>query len=265
MKKFWIFVIVCTGTLFAFAQTRNTITEDYILKYRQIAIENEQDYGIPCSITLAQGIIESASGRSSLAKEGNNHFGIKCHNSWQGERMYKDDDKKNDCFRVYASAEESYTDHSLFLAKGQRYQSLFAIDKSDYVAWAKGLKSAGYATNPQYAQLLINIIEVYDLDKVKNNDYYLLNTDRLNAQGEPLIAENKPTIDNQSQTTSEKEELKSEKKKKSLWQALFGDTKWYKRRHESQIEKRRREMDEKIQKMIDEQDVQRTDFEIDFE
>ena len=128
MKRFLFYCTAILCVLISHSQTKNNATEDYIIKYKDIAIEHEQLYGIPSSITLAQGIIESVSGRSSLAKEGNNHFGIKCHQNWDGKRMYKDDDKKNDCFRVYDTPEESFTDHSLFLRNGRRYQFLFELD-----------------------------------------------------------------------------------------------------------------------------------------
>ena len=120
--------------------------------------------GIPASITLAQGILESGNGNSSLAREANNHFGIKCTTEWKGKTILKDDDEKDDCFRVYTSSEESFRDHSEFL-KRKRYASLFELDKNDYKGWADGLKQAGYATNPRYAELLITLVERYDLDK----------------------------------------------------------------------------------------------------
>jgi LysM repeat protein len=119
-------------------------------------------YGIPASITLAQGIIESGSGNSSLARFANNHFGIKCTSDWKGKGYYKDDDKADDCFRVYKDARESYRDHSEFL-KRKRYSALFELDKNDYRNWALGLKQAGYATNPKYPDMLINIIDKYQL------------------------------------------------------------------------------------------------------
>ena len=119
-------------------------------------------YGIPASITLAQGILESGSGSSSLAKYANNHFGIKCTSDWKGKAYYKDDDKSDDCFRVYKDARESFKDHSEFL-KRKRYAFLFELDKNDYKNWAIGLKTAGYATNPKYPDLLIGIIEKYKL------------------------------------------------------------------------------------------------------
>jgi hypothetical protein len=137
-------------------------TLTYIDAYKGVAIDEMNAYGIPASITLAQGIIESGSGNSSLAKYANNHFGIKCTSEWKGKGYYKDDDKNNDCFRVYKDAKESYKDHSEFL-KRKRYSALFELDKNDYVNWAKGLKQAGYATNPKYPDMLINTIEKYQL------------------------------------------------------------------------------------------------------
>lgn len=139
--------------------------QQYIEKYKDIAIREMKSYGIPASITLAQACLESGDGNSSLATEGNNHFGIKCHDSWAGDKMYHDDDKKGECFRVYKQAEESFTDHSDFLRYRARYASLFDLDPKDYKAWAEGLKKAGYATNPQYAQALIKIIEDFQLYK----------------------------------------------------------------------------------------------------
>lgn len=123
-----------------------------------VAIEQMNVHGIPASITLAQGILESGNGNSKLAKEGNNHFGIKCH-GWEGEKMYQDDDTKNECFRVYKNAKESYLDHSAFLKKHQRYAFLFNYKSTDYKNWAKGLKDAGYATSSTYAEALIKLIE----------------------------------------------------------------------------------------------------------
>ena len=135
----------------------------YVNKYKDIAIEQMLSYRIPASITLAQGLLESGAGTSRLATQGNNHFGIKCH-TWTGKRMYMDDDKKGDCFRVYDNARQSFVDHSDFLTK-TRYQSLFKLSIRDYKGWARGLKSCGYATNPKYADNLIEIIELYGLYK----------------------------------------------------------------------------------------------------
>ena len=142
--------------------------KDYILKYKDWAIREMNRTGIPASITLGQGILESGDGNSNLAIKANNHFGIKCHSDWTGKRFKHDDDKRNECFRKYNSAEDSYRDHSDFLTGKQRYASLFELDPADYKAWAKGLKKAGYATHPKYDDLLIGIIEsnqLYQYDK----------------------------------------------------------------------------------------------------
>jgi len=137
-------------------------TLSYIETFKAVAIQEMNAFGIPASITLAQGILESGSGNSSLAKFANNHFGIKCTSDWKGKAYYKDDDQTNDCFRVYKDARESYKDHSEFL-KRKRYSFLFELDKNDYKNWAIGLKTAGYATNPKYPDLLIGVIEKYKL------------------------------------------------------------------------------------------------------
>ena len=137
---------------------------DYVEQWKSEAIQQMQEHNIPASITLAQGILESGSGNSELAVKGKNHFGIKCH-GWTGKKMYMDDDAKGECFRVYKSASESYKDHSLFLNKYDRYAFLFDLEVTDYKGWAKGLKKAGYATNPQYPQLLIKLIEDLDLSQ----------------------------------------------------------------------------------------------------
>ena len=138
----------------------------YIAKYKDIAKREMKEYSVPASITLAQGILESKSGKSRLAIEGNNHFGIKCHDNWKGEKILHDDNKAQECFRKYNNPEESFKDHSQFLAKRKRYAFLFRLPITDYVAWAKGLKKAGYATDPTYPDKLIYIIEKYHLDKL---------------------------------------------------------------------------------------------------
>ena len=150
--------------------------QQYIDKYASIAIREMQNYGIPASITMAQGILESNNGNSYLAKEANNHFGIKCHD-WVGPSVNRDDDDYNECFRKYQHPLASFEDHSLFLAKRERYAFLFEYDVDDYKAWAKGLKKAGYATNPKYPQLLIRIIE--------ENHLYLL--DRQSLAGHKVV------------------------------------------------------------------------------
>jgi flagellum-specific peptidoglycan hydrolase FlgJ len=141
---------------------RSTSAEAYIAHFKDIAISEMDEYGIPASIKLAQALLESGNGNSSLARNSNNHFGIKCTTTWQGRTVLKSDDNPDDCFRVYNNPEESFRDHSEFLLRA-RYSALFKLDKDDYVGWARGLKSAGYATNPRYAELLISLIERYDL------------------------------------------------------------------------------------------------------
>ena len=138
-------------------------TEEYIEKYKDVAIKKMKEYHIPASITLAQGILESGSGNSRLARKANNHFGIKCHKDWHGKKFYMDDDEKHECFRKYKNPAESFRDHSRFLTQRGRYSFLFDYDIIDYKSWAYGLKKAGYATNPKYPKLLIGIIERYDL------------------------------------------------------------------------------------------------------
>lgn len=136
--------------------------EQYIEQWKDVAVQQMLTHKIPASITLAQGILESGFGNSDLARLANNHFGIKCH-GWEGKKYFKDDDAKQECFRSYKQASESYRDHSLFLTGRSRYASLFDLDVTDYKGWAKGLKKAGYATNPNYAELLIDLIEKHEL------------------------------------------------------------------------------------------------------
>jgi len=135
----------------------------YLNKYSILAVDEMNRTGIPASITLAQGMLESNYGRSRLATQGNNHFGIKCHSSWTGMKIYHDDNRRGECFRAYGSADESFRDHSDFLVNGSRYRELFSLSKTDYKGWARGLKKAGYATDPKYADLLIRKIEEYRL------------------------------------------------------------------------------------------------------
>lgn len=137
----------------------------YIEKYKNTAMEEMQIYKIPASITLAQGILESSSGRSELTNKSNNHFGIKCHKGWEGDKTYHDDDHKGECFRVYEDPRKSFRDHSLFLAYRTRYSKLFKYKQGDYVSWAKGLSEAGYATDRRYPAKLIALIEKYELHK----------------------------------------------------------------------------------------------------
>jgi len=139
------------------------VVSTYIDNYSKIAKEEMLQYGIPASITLAQGILESGAGRGTLPKRANNHFGIKCHSSWTGERVFHDDDEAQECFRKYKDPKYSYRDHSLFLTGRSRYKNLFTLKKDDYKGWARGLKKAGYATDPKYPNKLISIIERYNL------------------------------------------------------------------------------------------------------
>ena len=162
MRRFFVcFLILCSGYIFA-QNKRNADIVKYVDDYKDIAIRQMRAHRIPASITLAQGILESGAGKSELARRSNNHFGIKCGASWSGKTIKYDDDERNECFRVYKSAEDSYEDHSRFLKK-PRYQSLFSLDPLDYKSWARGLKACGYATSPVYANSLIKIIETYEL------------------------------------------------------------------------------------------------------
>lgn len=160
MRNFFVFVAMLLLPMGLLAQSAQ---EKYIEKYSAVAVEEMLRSGVPASITLAQGLLESGAGLSKLASEGNNHFGIKCHKGWEGDTYYMDDDEKNECFRKYDDVEQSFRDHSEFLCGRSRYAALFDLDITDYEGWAKGLKAAGYATNPKYAQLLIDRIKLYDL------------------------------------------------------------------------------------------------------
>ena len=151
----------------------NKHTLQYVRKYAPLAVLEMHEYKIPASITLAQGILESGNGRSELASKSNNHFGIKCHTGWKGQKVYHDDDEKGECFRKYKYVQTSYKDHSKFLTTRRRYAGLFKLRKTDYKGWAKGLKKAGYATDKKYPKKLIRIIETYELyefDKFTKKD-----------------------------------------------------------------------------------------------
>ena len=159
-----IVLLLCLFLPLALTAQKITV-EEYIESYKDIAMREMREHKIPASITLAQGILESGAGNSALAREAKNHFGIKCHKGWEGKTYTMDDDEKDECFRQYKNAEESFRDHSLFLTGRSRYADLFKLDIMDYEGWAKGLKGAGYATNPKYAQLLIERIQLYGLDR----------------------------------------------------------------------------------------------------
>ncbi len=156
-------ILVCAVFGYNTLAAQNPAIIRYINTYKFLAIQEMQRTGVPASIKLAQGILETQAGESDLVKRSNNHFGIKCKTGWSGNKVYHDDDEKGECFRAYASAEDSYRDHSDFLKRSQRYAFLFQLDPADYKDWAKGLKKAGYATNPKYTQQLIKYIEAYDL------------------------------------------------------------------------------------------------------
>ena len=165
MKRYLISLLTIFVCLSLQAQTRNKQYEDYIKQYRDLAVDEMKKYHIPASITLAQGLLESGAGQSTLARKSNNHFGIKCGSDWRGKTVRHNDDARGECFRAYKHPKQSYEDHSKFLAGRPRYASLFKLKITDYKGWARGLKKAGYATDPRYAQRLIDIIELYDLDK----------------------------------------------------------------------------------------------------
>ncbi|MBF4508713.1 glucosaminidase domain-containing protein [Flavobacterium sp. JLP] len=184
--------------------SKTVVTSDlinnYILQYKDIAMGNMQKYGIPASIILAQGILESGAGKGDLALEANNHFGIKCHKDWLGESVRHDDDSAQECFRKYKEAAESYRDHALFLVGKNRYATLFTYEKDDYKSWAKGLRTAGYATDPNYPDKLISYIERYNLHQydcqVTGKDYTPINksTSVKNSPSNSNSSSNDPNI-----------------------------------------------------------------------
>jgi flagellum-specific peptidoglycan hydrolase FlgJ len=164
-------ILTCAFLILGFQRpvfAQSEVRLAYIERFKDIAIFEMQTHKIPASIKLAQGILESGDGSSRLARDANNHFGIKCHTDWTGKRVYHDDDEKGECFRKYKDPAESYRDHSLFLVERSRYRALFELEITDYKAWAKGLRAAGYATNPKYSDLLIRIIEDYQLYQYDN-------------------------------------------------------------------------------------------------
>ena len=172
MKKFLFliaFVLLSSCSAYKITPTNDNTVENkinlYIKKFAPAAVKNMRFYRIPASITLAQGVLESGYGEGTLAKKANNHFGIKCHKGWKGKSIRHDDDAKNECFRSYKNPLRSYRDHSLFLVDRDRYSSLFKLKRKDYKGWARGLKAAGYATDPKYAEKLISLIERFKLNR----------------------------------------------------------------------------------------------------
>jgi len=185
----------------------NKYSLQYIKKYAPIAVSEMYKYNVPASITLAQGILESGNGRSQLASKSNNHFGIKCHTGWKGAKVYHDDDEKGECFRKYKYVESSYEDHSQFLSGRRRYASLFALRKTDYKGWSKGLKKAGYATDKNYPKKLIKIIETYELyefDKIREKDL--------------------KRVKKETSKTERKPKIKTKKRAKKYYEVKKGDT-----------------------------------------
>jgi hypothetical protein len=202
-KPYIPLIVISLSVLFSCRVTRpvasDTVKSDgsselYIRTFRDLAIREMKRTGIPASITLAQGMIESGNGRGRVAMEANNHFGIKCHDDWTGPTIRHNDDRRNECFRKYRQAEESFRDHSDFLRKEIRYRSLFDLGPTDYKGWARGLKRAGYATNPDYANLLIRKIEEYNLDQY----------DKGGVNNENKVKEKPSAADRKADTTAVK-------------------------------------------------------------
>jgi hypothetical protein len=164
MRRSLLLLLVNLTLCVSWSQSGGKMTRlQYFEKFHAMAIEEMHRSGVPASITLAQGALESGDGNSSLAREANNHFGIKCHDDWTGKKVYEDDDSRDECFRKYISVEDSYRDHTDYLKSKSRYSFLFELKLTDYKGWARGLKKAGYATSPTYADRLIKIIEDFDL------------------------------------------------------------------------------------------------------
>jgi len=199
MKRLLSLLAVLSSAFFLVSATGPY--EDYVARYGDLAVREMYRSGVPASITLAQGLLESGAGLSRLASEGNNHFGIKCHRSWTGKTIRADDDLKNECFRAYADAEESFRDHSDFLRYSDRYKFLFDFKTTDYKSWAYGLKKAGYATDPSYPAKLIKMVEDYDLSRF----------DRMKPEEKVAPAE---TPSGRKEKASHAKKAKKEKEKK---------------------------------------------------
>ena len=182
-----LIVLTLLSSLTLQAQNEDVIA--YINTWKELAMSEMQRTGVPASITLAQGIHESMAGKSPLSQKSNNHFGIKCKSGWQGEKVYHDDDARGECFRSYPSAEQSYLDHSDFLRNSARYGFLFQLDPTDYKEWALGLKKAGYATNIRYPQILIKLIEDYNL-----HQYTLIAKGDIPRENEVILVSNRKTL-----------------------------------------------------------------------
>ncbi len=190
MKKFLLFLMASLGLSYLVEAQNADPKEEYIKKYAPVAVSEMKRTGVPASITLAQGLLESGAGKSRLATKANNHFGIKCHKNWTGKTISHDDDAKGECFRAYDKAEESFKDHSDFLRYYDRYKFLFDYDPKDYKSWCYGLKKAGYATDPKYAIKLIGIVESYNLHRYDNVKVEVISPDLLER---PVVVPVKPS------------------------------------------------------------------------
>ena len=221
-----IITFVCLFAAFSPVQAspaEDTPQQRYIDKYADLAVEEMRRSGVPASITLAQGLLESRYGQSDLAVKGNNHFGIKCHSNWNGPKMRGDDDKEKECFRKYRTVEQSYRDHSDFLRYRDRYKFLFDLDPKDYKGWAYGLKKAGYATDPAYPKKLINLIEEYELYKYDRGRKYKNSKVAKEPAPEVEVKKEKPskTVDVKSPSQLEQPKpVKNEKAKNTFTIAL---------------------------------------------
>lgn len=171
LVRLTLLLLLLVATASAAVPRKLSSYEKYIRQYSDLAVRHQQKYRIPASITLAQGLLESGAGQSDLARRSNNHFGIKCHADWTGKRVYHDDDLRGECFRKYKRVEDSYEDHSRFLAERPRYERLFKLNGKDYKGWARGLQKCGYATDRAYANKLIKVIEDYELYRYDSGKY----------------------------------------------------------------------------------------------
>lgn len=196
MRKTIFFIVVLATTVSLHAQNTVRAYWEYIARWRDAVVFQQQEYGIPASITMAQALLESGAGKSELATEANNHFGIKCGGSWMGDSFYHDDDKEGECFRVYPEAEESFRDHSLFLQR-PRYKSLYELPVSDYQGWAVRIRECGYATDPKYPQKLIKLIEDYGLDSLQSPTWTLPTDEQIRVANEARKQQQKQQTETQ--------------------------------------------------------------------
>jgi len=196
MRKTIFFIVVLATASSLHAQNTVRAYWEYIARWRDAVVFQQQEYGIPASITMAQALLESGAGKSELATEANNHFGIKCGGSWMGDTFYHDDDREGECFRVYPEAEESFRDHSLFLQR-PRYKSLFELPVSDYKGWATRIRECGYATDPKYPQKLIKLIEDYGLDSLQSPTWTLPTDEQIRVANEARKQQQKQQTETQ--------------------------------------------------------------------